>query len=92
MQSLQSSAPFRSHPEPLMPSEIDREARALWAQIAGETGSMRGQVKTVTRTYLLARDIQRAVADGGMRKTVLRIVRFFQWVIERSYGMQTERV
>ena len=53
---------------------------------------MRRNAQRIARTYLLARDLQQAIAEGGMIKTVLSVVRFFELVIARSYGMHPRGV
>jgi hypothetical protein len=78
-------------PGPMSAVEIDREARAIWENIAGETGSRRGLPGAIARTYLLARDIQRAIENGGMARTMWSLVRFFETVIARSFGMREPR-
>lgn len=78
--------------EPLTAREIDRRARAMWENIASETGSRRGLPSTIARTYLLARDVQRAIVDLGCTKpTAWAVVKFFAWVVEQSFGSRMER-
>ena len=77
--------------EPLTAREIDRAARAIWENIAGETGTRRTHAKKVARLYLLCSDLQQAVCEGARFRTVRAVLDLIGLVIARSYGMRMER-
>jgi hypothetical protein len=72
-------------PTPLAGPELDRECRAVWDNIAGETGSRIAHAKRIARLYNLCRDVQQIGPYGA--RLILRLVRL---VVARSYGMQPE--
>jgi hypothetical protein len=85
----QKSSPFlRAIPEPLTAQEIDRQARAIYENIAAETGSRHTHAGKVARLYLLCRDIQHAALQGARFATVRRVLELIGEVFARSYGMQ----
>jgi hypothetical protein len=92
VQTLNSSPSLRGRvaTEPLTAREIDTRARAIWENIAGETGTRRTHAQKVARLYLLCRDIQQAVIEGARFQTVRAVLDLIALVIARSYGMQPE--
>lgn len=53
---------------------LDRRARAAWDNVCGATGARPRQVQRISRTYLLCRDLQAAVAEGA-GETVDEVIR-----------------
>ena len=68
-------------PTPVDAREIDRCARAIWDNIAGETGSRRETAAKVARLYNVCRDIQRAREQGAMAATLWAIVKLIIAVV-----------
>jgi hypothetical protein len=63
---------FRS--QEMGPAALDRQARAVWDEIAGETGSNKSHPSKVANLYNLLRNIQQARADGASAATVWKLV------------------
>jgi hypothetical protein len=89
---MQSASVFlRPAPGPLTAREIDGKARAIWENIAAETGTRHTHALKVARLYNVCRDIQIAVAGGARFKTVVAVLDLIATTIARSFGMREPR-
>jgi len=78
-------------PSPLDAIELNRRVRAVWDNIADETGLRTAHAKKVARLYNVCRDIQQAALEGARFATVRAVIDLIWEVAVRSYGMRMER-
>jgi hypothetical protein len=75
----------------MSPVEIDRTARAIWENIADETGRTGTHAGKVARLYLLCRDVQHARAAGAGVKSILAIAKLVTRVAENAVALRVAR-
>ncbi len=72
--------------------DLDREARAVWENVAEAAGDRRGLAGMVARTYGLCRDLQRIAGGGRVRfHTLMGVVDLLARVVRNSYGFHGAR-
>ena len=70
---------------------LDRECRAVWDNVVGETGLRTVHAKKIARLYMVCRDIQQAALEGARFSTVCAVFKLIKFVVEQSFGSPMER-
>lgn len=75
----------------MTPVEIDRRARAVWDDIAADTGRDLKHAQRVARLYGVCRDIQRAREAGAGGKTLMALGALVASVIANALSLRVAR-